>query len=191
MSIIEHVYWLTCLETEEGGFLPLRSAQRGKWENSSVRRRRFKLVTHIDKNMMWGNAHVEVEEEHILEDRGFVSVMVQGGCSPSVQWTYGSKASMLDYFSILLCGALCRHEVTGQTEERMVYDLFWQGLTVSSELRDWVKEYAPSFHQTIMDMSPLLLEEGGGEHHQPGCDLLLCGPAEERGLTCSCHFEWK
>ena len=183
MSKILHTHYLTCMERSS---LDLSRSWEtnppGRITNSIFRKRRYILKPNVDKHMMWGNIKVVIEDTLLLEDRGFAQVVVEGESSPLVSWNYGPEASMTDYFSIVMCGGLARHEVTGDTSSRMVYDLFWQGLSTSSEMRKWIKKHVPHWHKLVKDQFDKL---GEGEQHEPGCDLFL-PDADERGLTCSC-----
>ena len=163
MSKITHTHFLTCLErsaldlSREGETNP-----PGRLKNSILRKRRYILKANVDKHMMWGNIKVEIEDTLMLENRGFAQVRVEGESSPLVSWTYGPETTMEEYFSIVMCGALARQEVSGDTASRMVYDLFWQGLSTSSSLRDWIEKHVPHWYRVVEDQMEKF--EGGTQH---------------------------
>jgi len=145
MSEVRHTYYLTNLESR------VEPGTEGVLPKSILDKREWVLVPNVDQHHTWGSFSLRQEDTLILPDKGYARVVVQGRRSPTVQFQYGEGTQFPEYFCIVMCGALCRHEVVGRTAERMVYDLFWQGLVTNSPLRDWVKEYCPGFWGQVED----------------------------------------
>ncbi len=143
MSEVRRVYRLTHLEKPlEPG---TKAALRGDYFRTRLR---FELVPNCDKHLLWANFKVEVVEEVYLPESGAIVEHRFRG-SPSVRWKYGPKCTHIEYFCILLCSGLCRHEIVGKTAERAVYDMFWQGMLSHLEFREWIREIAPDWWKIV------------------------------------------
>ena len=153
MSDIHREHWLTNLEVKTEPDTP------GSISGSILEKRRWKLVPNTDPHLTWGSFYLRAEDTLILLDENFIRVRVDGPRSPTVNFKYGKGTDFPEYFSIVMCGALCKHEVVGSTAERMGYDLVWQGLVTSAYFRGWVAKECPSFWRMVKDTLPALVNE--------------------------------